>query len=85
MTDRDIQLTKIVKAKFKIDTWLVVVIDENNFLYDVRFNGNGEETDSVLLENTYNALLGVDKKEVITLPVDKTRDTVVGSTPITKG
>jgi hypothetical protein len=81
MIDRDIQLTKIVKAKFEIDTWLVVVIDENDFIYDVRFQGTGEETDGQILENTYNVLLGVDKKTLITLPVDITRDTIIGITP----
>lgn len=84
MTDRDIQLIKVVKAKFEIDTWVIIVIDENDLLYDVRFQGTGEESDSELLENTYNMLLNVDKKKIILPPSDKTRDTVVGLTPTTK-
>jgi hypothetical protein len=81
MIDRDIQLTKIVKAKFEMGIWVIAVIDENNFFYDVRFQGTGEETDSELLENTYNVLLGIDKKTLITLPVDITRETIIGITP----
>jgi hypothetical protein len=84
MTDRDIQLTRIVKTKFKSDNWSVTVIDENDFIYEVNFSGSTEDTDSLILENTYNELLNVEKKQLIIPPVDVTRDTIIGSTPVVK-
>lgn len=84
MTDRDIKLTRIVKTKFKSDNWTVIVIDENDFIYEVNFSGSTEDTDSLILEKTYNELLNVEKQKVVRPPVDVTRDTIIGSTPVVK-
>jgi hypothetical protein len=81
LTDRDITLTKIVRATFLNDKWVILVTDTNNYLYNVSFTGLESDDNNTILSNTHTALLDVDKYEEPVLPVDITREDIVGSTP----
>jgi hypothetical protein len=81
LTSGDIALTKIVRATFLNDKWVILVTDTNNYLYNVSFTGLESDDNNTILSNTHTALLDVDKYEVPVLPVDVTREDIVGSTP----
>jgi hypothetical protein len=84
MTDIEIQSTVIAKARYNGTSWEVWVIDENNFIYKVVFDGTGEETNESIINSTYTELLNVTKNTPPEPYKEKLNENVVGVTPYDK-
>ena len=85
MTDIEIQSTVIAKARYNGKSWEVWVLDENNFIYKVLFDGAGEETNESIINSTYNELLKVDKNIPQKPYTETLNEDIVGVTPYDKG
>ena len=51
LTSGDIALTKIVRATFLNDKWVILVTDTNNYLYNVSFTGLESDDNNTILSN----------------------------------
>jgi|DEB19_MinimDraft_2_1074335.scaffolds.fasta_scaffold184177_2 hypothetical protein len=81
LTSNEIALTKIVRATFLNDKWVVLVSDADNNIYNVSFTGLESDNDDTILSNTHAALLEVDKYVAPVLPVTINRENIIGLTP----
>ena len=81
LTQEEIALTKIVRATFESGKWNVLVSDNEFMIYSVSFEGAEVDSNEVILKNTNDALLEVDKIEPVVLPTPVVREAIVGEPP----
>ena len=81
LTQEEIALTKIVRATFESGKWNVLVSDNDFMVYSVSFDGSENDSNDVILKNTNDALLEVEKIEPVVLPTPIVRDDIVGEAP----
>jgi len=81
LTQEEIALTKIVRATFESGRWNVLVSDNEFMIYSVSFDGAEADSNDVILKNTNDALLVVDKIEPVVLPTPVVREDIIGEAP----
>lgn len=81
LIDKEIAALKIIDAKFSNGKWFVLLSDSNNYLYSVSFSGGTDSSDAYILNNTYSALLQVDKHPIIVEAKAVTKTSVIGLPP----
>lgn len=81
LTQEEIALTKIVRATFESGKWNVLVSDNEFMIYSVSFEGAEGDSNEVILKNTNDALLEVDKIEPVVLPTPVVREDIIGEAP----
>lgn len=82
LTSNDIASTKVIRATFESDKWIILVSDEKDFIYRVDFTGQESDDNATLLSKTHEALLEVDKYEPVVLPQPVIREDLSGLNPI---
>ena len=82
LTTNEIEQTKVVRATFLDGRWVVLVSDEKEYIYRVIFEGEETDDNSIILSNTHNELLNVEKHEEPIILKEVTRDNINGLNPI---
>lgn len=65
LTIQEIEATKVIRATFENSKWVILVSDENNYIYRVEFEGCESDDNITLLTKTNTALLEIDKYDVV--------------------
>lgn len=81
LTIKEIDNTKVIRATFELDKWVILVSDENNYVYRVEFDGNESDDNSILLSKTHEALLEIEKFEPVVMPQPVIREDLTGLNP----
>ena len=81
LNEIDVAKTSIVRATFENNKWVVLVNDEEGFIYWVEFNGDENEPDNSILAKTKVELMKLDKFEKPVLPQKTIRESVSGLIP----
>ena len=81
LTTQEIEATKIIRATFENDKWVILVFDESNHIYRVEFTGNESDDNATILNNLHTALLEVDKYEPVVIPQPTIREDLNGLNP----
>jgi hypothetical protein len=82
LTTQEIEKTKVLRATFEDDKWVVVVTDKDNMVYRVSFVGSESDTNETILSNIHNELLNVDKIVPVVTPQPIIREDLNGLNPI---
>ncbi len=82
LTNEEIANSKIIRATFENGKWIILVCDENDFIYRVTFEGAESDENSTLLTKTNEALLEVDKHEPVIVTQSIIREDLNGLNPI---
>lgn len=80
LTTQEISNFKIVRAIFESEKWNILVSDENNLIYSVRFDGSESDDNTTLLTKINEALLETEKYEPAVIPQPVTREDLIGLT-----
>lgn len=80
LTTQEISNFKIVRAIFESEKWNILVSDENNLIYSVRFDGLESDDNTLLLTKINEALLETEKYEPVVIPQPVTREDLIGLT-----
>jgi hypothetical protein len=81
LTSEEISTLKVIRATFESEKWNVLVSDENNIIYGVRFDGTESDDNTTLLTNLHTALLEVEKYEPVVIPQPIVREDLIGLNP----
>lgn len=81
LTITEIENTKIIRSTLINAKWNILVSDNENNIYNVRFDGSETDSDETVLTKTHTALLDVEKHNTPVLPITIERDTIIGQTP----
>ncbi len=81
LTAEEISNTKVVRATFENNKWVILVSDDTDFIYRVEFDGAESDDNSTLLTKTHEALLDVDKYEPVVIPQPVIREDLNGLNP----
>jgi hypothetical protein len=82
LTIQEIGASRIIRATFEDNRWIILVSDENNYIHRVEFDGSESDDNTTLLTNTHIALLEVDKYEPVVIPEPIIREDLNGLNPI---
>jgi hypothetical protein len=82
LTAQEIEKTKVLRATFEDNKWVVIVTDEDNMVYRVSFDGTESDTNETILSNLHNELLNVDKIVPVFIPQPIVREDLNGLNPI---
>jgi hypothetical protein len=82
LTAQEIEKTKVLRATFEDNKWVVIVTDEDNMVYRVSFDGTESDTNETILSNVHNELLNVDKIVPVFIPQPIVREDLNGLNPI---
>lgn len=80
LTTQEISNFKIVRAIFESEKWNILVSDENNLIYSVRFDGSESDDNTTLLTKINEVLLETEKYEPMVIPQPVTREDLIGLT-----
>ena len=78
LTAQEIEKLKVIRATFENNKWIVLVSDDNNFIYRVMFDGLETDDNETIITKTKSGLLGVDKIEPTVLPEPTIRRDIAG-------
>jgi hypothetical protein len=82
LTAEEISNSKVVRATFENTKWVILVSDDNDFIYRIEFDGAESDDNSILLSKTHEALLGIDKYEPVVIPQPIIREDLNGLNPL---
>jgi len=80
LTSEEIAGLKIIRTTFEGNKWIVLVSDENGYIYRAMFEGLENDENSSIITKTKNYLLDVEKFVPTILPTPLVREDIVGST-----
>lgn len=80
LTSQEISNFKIIRAIFESEKWNILVSDENNLIYSVRFDGTESDDNTKLLGRINEVLLETEKHEPTVIPQPITREDLIGLT-----
>jgi len=78
LTAEEIENLQVIRATFDNGKWVVLVSDENNFIYRAMFDGLEGDDNSTIITKTKVELLEVDKFEPIVVPTPIIREDITG-------
>jgi hypothetical protein len=81
LTTQDIEKTKVIRATFEDSKWVILVSDENNYIYRVEFEGSESDDNETLLSKTHIELLEIEKYEPVVIPEPIVREDLNGLNP----
>lgn len=81
LTSEEISTLKVIRATFESEKWNVLVSDENNIIYGVRFDGAESDDNATLLTKINEALLETEKYEPVVIPQPVVREDLIGLNP----
>jgi hypothetical protein len=82
LTAEEISNSKVVRATFENTKWVILVSDDNDFIYRIEFDGTESDDNSILLSKTHEALLDIDKYEPVVIPQPIIREDLNGLNPL---
>lgn len=82
LTIQEIEATKIIRATFENNKWVILVFDESNHIYRVEFTGTESDDNATILNNLHIALLEVEKYEPVVIPQPTIREDLNGLNPV---
>lgn len=80
LTAQEISNFKVVRAIFESEMWNILVSDENDLIYSVRFDGLESDDNTTLLTKINETLLQTEKYEPVVIPQPITREDLIGLT-----